>query len=638
MRNAWVFRPLSGMRTMSLVAALTPLVHAQFVPAANSPVAAGGGPSAVVAADFDNNGIQDLAVANYATGKVTVLLANAMGEFTLAQRSPITVGLHPVSLAVFNFNGNASLAVANEGSNTVSILLGNGDGTFTVGTPIQPPTGSIPISIAAGNFNGSPGLAIAYFATGHVGLWTANSTGVFSEANGSPFQTGKNPSSVVLADFNGDGMPDIAVTNKFDATVTVWLSNGAGGYIQATGSPFQIVVQDFFVPPSVPPTMPPPVVYPASMVTADFNMDGILDLAIANEGTNNVSVLLGNGNGGFAPTLYNGPLPPVAVGSEPFSLAVGYFNADIYPDLAVVNLGDNTVTILYGSATGAFAAASTGSTYSVGIQPESVAVGYFSTVGKLGLAEANRGSNTVTVLTDSVAGPVAVSAASLLPPVAPGSAITIFSSLATAATATSSSTFAIGGVSVTITDFTGVQTFLPLTSTAPSLINAVIPPTVVAAPETGPVPQPPAILTVYSASTSQTNILPLVPFAPGLYSANGTGKGVAQATFDGGQGSSSVFQCPAGLASCVPVPIDLSGGGSLTLSATGIRNPPSAITVKFGSQSLTPTYAGAAAGAAGAAGMDQVTVPLPQSTPSGLVPVSITAGGITSNIVIIAVQ
>lgn len=633
MRSAWVFGPLSGIRAISLLAALAPLAQAQFVPAASRPVAAGGGPSAVVAADFDNNGIQDLAVADYATGKVTVLLANAMGDFALAPGSPITVGTHPVSLAVFNYNGNASLAVANEGSNNISILSGQGNGTFTTGTPIQLPVGSIPVSVAAGNFNGSPGLAIAYFATGYVGLWTANSTGVFSEANGSPFATGKNPSSVALGDFNGDGTPDIAVANKYDATVTVWLSNGSGGYTQATGSPFQIVAQDFPVPLPV----PPPVVYPASIVTADFNMDGILDLAIANEGTNNVSVLLGNGNGGFAPTLYNGPLPPVAVGTEPFSLAVGYFNADIYPDLAVANLGDNTVTILYGSATGAFAA-STGSTYAVGIQPESVVVGYFGSVGKLGLAVANRGSNTVTVLTEPVAGPVAVSAASMLPPVAPRSAITIFSSLATAATATSSSAFAIGGVSVTITDFTGVQTFLPLTSTTTSQINAVIPPTVVAAPATGPVPHPPAILTVYSASTSQTNMVPLVPFAPGLYSANGTGKGVAQATFDGGQGSSSVFQCPAGLASCVPTPIDLSGGGYLTLSATGIRNPPSAITVNFGSHSLTPTYAGAATGAAGATGVDQVTVPLPQGTPSGLMPVSITAGSVTSNVVIIAVQ
>lgn len=625
-RLGWV------LRAVSVLAVLTPAARSQFVPAPGSPLAAGGGPSAVAAADFDGNGIQDLAIADYSTGKVTVLLGNAMGDFAPPSGSPFAAGTHPVSIAVFEYNGNPSLAVANEGSNNVSILLGDGKGGFTTGTPIQPPAGSVPVSVAAANFNGIPGLAVAYFATGYVGLWMGNSSGVFTQAVGSPFQTGKNPSSVALGDFNGDGTPDIAVANKFDSTVTVWVSNGAGGYTQAAGSPFQVLVQN--------PPAPLPVAYPASIVTADFNADGILDLAIANEGANSVSVLLGSGTGSFGPTLYTSPLPPVAVGASPFSLAVGYFNSDIYPDLAVANVGDNTVTILLGSATGAFTAAPTGSPYAVGIQPESVAVGYFNGVGQLGLAVANKGSNTITVLNDSVTGPVAVSAASMIAPVAPGSAISIFGSgLATAGTASANLPLVLGGTSVTITDFTGVQTLLPLMSTSATQINAMIPPTVIAATQTGPVPAPPAILTVYSASGNQTNVVPLVPVAPGLFSANGTGKGVAQASFGGAQGSAMVYQCAAGPTSCVPAPIDLSGGGSLTLFGTGIRNASSAVTVNFGSQALTATFAGAAAGTAGTAGVDQVTVAIPPGAqPSGLVPVSVIAGGVTSNVVFIAVQ
>ena len=85
---------------------------------------------------------------------------------------------------------------------------------------------------------------------------------------------------------------------------------------------------------------------PDSVAVADFNGDGIPDLAVANFGTypnftdGSVSVLLGNGDGTFqAPASY-------AVGSNPDWVLVGDFNGDGYPDLAVNNFGSNSVSIL----------------------------------------------------------------------------------------------------------------------------------------------------------------------------------------------------------------------------------------------------------------------------------------------------
>ena len=80
---------------------------------------------------------------------------------------------------------------------------------------------------------------------------------------------------MVVGDFNGDGVPDLATANYNGNNVTVLLGNGAGGFTPAMGSPF------------------PSGTSPTSLVVGDFNGDGVQDLATANYGSNNVTVLLG---------------------------------------------------------------------------------------------------------------------------------------------------------------------------------------------------------------------------------------------------------------------------------------------------------------------------------------------------------
>ncbi len=90
---------------------------------------------------------------------------------------------------------------------------------------------------------------------------------------------------------------------------------------------------------------------PYSVAVGDFNGDGKPDLAIANSGSNTVSILLGNGNGTFkAAANY-------CVGSLPESVAVGDFNGDGKPDLAVANYASGNVSILLGNGNGTFKAA-----------------------------------------------------------------------------------------------------------------------------------------------------------------------------------------------------------------------------------------------------------------------------------------
>ena len=121
---------------------------------------------------------------------------------------------------------------------------------------------------------------------------------------------------------------------------------------------------------------------PYAVAVGDFNGDGKRDLATANNGSANVSVLLGDGNGTFG-AASNFPLAP---GSHPDALAVGDFNGDGKPDLVTANAVSNDVSVLLGDGTGGFGPAAS---FGVGTMPSSVVVGDFNGDGEPDLATAN---------------------------------------------------------------------------------------------------------------------------------------------------------------------------------------------------------------------------------------------------------
>ena len=138
---------------------------------------------------------------------------------------------------------------------------------------------------------------------------------------------------------------------------------------------------------------------PIRVAIGDFNGDGHPDLAVANRGSGTVSVLLAKGDGTFgAQTTYS-------VGGSPNGVAIGDFNGDGHPDLAVPNLSDRTVSVLLGKGDGTFGAQTT---YPVGSGPFGVATGDFNGDGHPDLAVTNSSSGTVSVLL-SRANPTAAS-------------------------------------------------------------------------------------------------------------------------------------------------------------------------------------------------------------------------------------
>jgi hypothetical protein len=295
---------------------------------------AGQAPWSVAVADFNGDGIPDLAVADllpYPTGTVSVLLGNGDGTFQKAVAYP--VGSNPRSVVAADFNGDGipDLAVDNTASQTISVLLGNGDGTF------QPahdyPVGfSFALAVGDVNGDGTPDLVAANATANNVSVLLGNGDGTFQSAVNYP--VGPYPFSVAIADVNNDGFPDLITANANGNNVSVLLGNGDGTFQPAVNYgvgvyPLSVAVGDFNNDGNVDlavadsaltggtsavsvllgngdGTFQPALNYPVSghpyhVAVGDFNGDGFADLATANSITDNVSVLLNAADWGPAP-------------------------------------------------------------------------------------------------------------------------------------------------------------------------------------------------------------------------------------------------------------------------------------------------------------------------------------------------
>lgn len=272
-------------------------------------------------------------------------------------------------------NGNATVGSATLASAGTALSFANSTILSTPGVAGAYPYYPGLIAVADFNGDGKPDLAILDNQSLLIEL--GNGNGSFTAAPDSPINLNCGASSIVSGDVNGDGIPDLALS--CGGSITILLGNGNGSFTQAAGSPFSL-----------------PASNPVSVAVGDFNRDGKLDLAVATSvccSTNDLIIMLGNGNGTF--TEANGS--PLTVGHSPNYVAVGDFNGDGKPDLAVSDSSDSTLTIFLGNGDGTFTAA-TGSPISASSDPIDIAVGDFNGDGKSDLAVALNGGNSVMVL------------------------------------------------------------------------------------------------------------------------------------------------------------------------------------------------------------------------------------------------
>jgi hypothetical protein len=205
-----------------------------------------------------------------------------------------------------------------------------------------------------------------------------------NSANGTRIKVGTAPSAVELADFNRDGKLDAAVANSGSKDVSILLGDGAGGFKPAAGSPF------------------PAGNEPNDLAIGDVNNDGNLDLAFANHDTSYLTVLVGDGKGGFKPA----PGSPFTVHSKPHphGIAIADFNGDGWVDLATDDWQNNRVTVIFNDKKGGFV--SPGVSFPVGKMPyQKLRAADLNRDGKADIVTTNfEGGNVTVLLSDGKGG------------------------------------------------------------------------------------------------------------------------------------------------------------------------------------------------------------------------------------------
>lgn len=235
----------------------------------------------LVAADFNGDGLIDLAAADADNGRVAIILQTAPGVFAPAVFSA-TTSQFTSALAVGDFNGDGflDLLAGNIGDSatlappgSVDLMLGIGDGTFAAATQVVTVPSNV-TSVAVADFNGDGFLDFAFTSFGDpsdpsitngVEIVMGNGDGTFGAAIG--YQTTESgiPTHVVAGDLNGDGFVDLVVSNgDFPGTVSILGGNGDGTF----QTPI-ILDSD---------------VFPELLALGDPDGDGDLDLIVGNTG------------------------------------------------------------------------------------------------------------------------------------------------------------------------------------------------------------------------------------------------------------------------------------------------------------------------------------------------------------------
>ena len=322
-------------------------------------------------ADFNGDGIQDLATTNFVESAVSISIGN--GDGTFQAPIPYTVGSLPLGIVTGDFNGDGKIdiAVPNAGDSTVSILLNLGNGIFPSSPSSTYSVGSTPIDIATADLNkdGHLDLIVTNIADGTLSVLLGSGSGTFSAS--SPVVIGRSALGPVLGDLNGDGYPDVVVHNSSENTIGILFNDGSGKLLPqinyAAGA------------------------QPYGVSLGDFNGDGWLDVAVASVGGNTVGILLNDKSGNLLPEV------GYAAGSQALSVVAKDFNQDGILDLVVTHLADSTLNLLLGRGDGTFSAPTV---LSAGAKPWVVASADLNGDGLPDLVLTNTGgtSNIITTL------------------------------------------------------------------------------------------------------------------------------------------------------------------------------------------------------------------------------------------------
>ena len=273
--------------------------------------------TAIAVDDFDRDEHPDLAVASEDGGRVGIFLGRGDGRFR--PLLPITVGRQPRALVVGDFNQDdlPDLAVVNFGNDAVAILQGDGHGGFAAPHTVSVGTGPSAISIGSFGSDTSTDLAVVNSLSDSVSVLYGDGHGQFPAVE--TFQVAARPSFLIVGDTNRDGHQDLVVGSQFSESIAILLGNGH----QLTAPKTDKLSG---------------TAHPS--VAEDLDGDGQMDLVNVDESAGMVEILPGTAPGEFGKPIR------LYVGRDPHAVAIGDFDRDGRPDIAVAHRTTQTIAIL----------------------------------------------------------------------------------------------------------------------------------------------------------------------------------------------------------------------------------------------------------------------------------------------------
>ena len=369
-----------NINTVSRIAALICLTGAaslvnaafSFDPAVHSAV--GNRPSGIATGDFNGDGMVDVATTSGNPDTIDILLNDGSGVVSLAIQVFLPGGSSPQDILAGDLDGDGDmdLAVALRDTQSLVTVYNMGGGAFVMGP--SAPTGDRPRGMDMADIDGDEDLDIALANRNgdSVTVFVNDGSGNFSSAT---FAVGGEPRQVALGDFDNDGDADLAVTEHDDRSVRIMMNNGNS---YSTSAVLSVG----------------PLVRPEGIEAADLDGDGDMDIvATTDDATLNihqVSVFI-NGGG------FSGPFNYAVTGSNPGSVVAADLDCDGDLDLATANSDSANVTILTNMGGAVFGDPMT---MGAGAHPDSIRAADLDGDSDAELIVANRDSNSVSVITN----------------------------------------------------------------------------------------------------------------------------------------------------------------------------------------------------------------------------------------------